>query len=213
MYRNFGVCPHCVANGSPGTVWKLNERTPSITLSDGKTFHLVLFSGPDAVPAPSGGILANRLVAQFSYVHDQLGSGAHWAAVLLTKPGNSFDGVKNQLEFVANKFTELLQGGKPLCAEYGFDGHQIWELKVYEKKLQPLWPVAVKALQTEVHAPDHDIWGIVTCDSCGEQFHLGPNRMFGAKITAEECSKQLQTLLTADHESGRLHANAYELPD
>src|SRR5215467_15174482 len=64
MFRNFTACPHCAAKGLPGQLWKIEERTPSITLSDGKSFHLILLSGPDLVPAPSGGLRANRLVGQ-----------------------------------------------------------------------------------------------------------------------------------------------------
>jgi hypothetical protein len=213
MHRNFGICPHCTAKGLPGNVWKLNETTPSITLSDGKSFHLILFSGPDSIPAPSGGIAANRLAAQFSYVDDRLGSEGHRTAVLLTRPGESFESVKDHLEKVATKLAELLEHGKPLCAEYGFDGEYLWELIAYEQKLQPLCPVAIKVGQHQVHAPDHDTWGIVTCDSCGVQFHIGPNRIHGARTTAEVSVTQLQALLAEDHRMGKPHLNGYELPD
>jgi hypothetical protein len=213
MHRSFGVCPHCTAKGLPGTVWKLNEKTPSITLSDGKSFHLILFSGPEPVRAPTGGILANRLVGQFFYVHDRMGDDAHWTAVLLTRPGESFESVKDHFERVATKLAELLERGNPLCAEYGFDGEQLWELKAYEQKLQPHCPVAIKVGQHEVHAPNHDTWGIVTCDSCGLHFHIGPNRLFGSRTTAEATARQLQAILAQDHIAGRAHLSGYELPD
>ena len=89
MFRNFTACPHCAAKGLPGQPWKIEERTPSITLSDGKSFHLILLSGPDLVPAPSGGLRANRLVGQFSYVHDNFGSEPYRVAVLLTRQGRT----------------------------------------------------------------------------------------------------------------------------
>lgn len=129
MRRNLNVCPHCTAKGLPGEVWKLQEKTPSITLSDGKSFHLILFSGPDPIPAPSGGTVANRLAAQFSYIHDDLGIEPHRFAVVLTRTGEDFESVKDQLEKAATKLAELLEHGKPLCAQYGFDGENLWELK------------------------------------------------------------------------------------
>jgi hypothetical protein len=136
MHRNFGVCPHCTAKGLPGEIWKLNEKTPSITFSDGKSFHLILFSGPDAVPAPSGGLLANRVVAQFSYIHDSLGSEAHRAAVLLTRPGESFESATVQLKSAAFKLADLLKSVGRLSFQYGFDGKQLWELRSYDELLQ-----------------------------------------------------------------------------
>ena len=86
LYRNFEVCPHTIAKGLPGRVWKLLEQTPGITVSDGNTFHLFLFSGPDPIPAPSGGIVANRLAAQFSYVHDSLGLFSRGILAVLLLP-------------------------------------------------------------------------------------------------------------------------------
>ena len=129
MHRNFGVCPHCKAKGLPGGVWKLKEETPSITLSDGKSFHLILFSGPDSIPAPSGGIAANRLAAQFFYVHDSLGTEPRPLAVFLTRPGENFEVVKTQLENAALRLAELLERGKTLSSQYSFDGEQLLELR------------------------------------------------------------------------------------
>jgi len=213
MHRNFGICPHCTAKGLPGKVWKLNEKTPSVTLSDGKSFHLILFSGPDSIPAPSGGIFGNRLAAQFSYMHDRLGTEARRIAVVLTRPGESLESVKNHLEAAADKLAELLESGKPLAAEYGFDGERLSVLNAYKSKLRPLCPVAIKVEQNEIHAPDHDTFGIVSCDSCGDEFHIGPHRFHGSRTTPQETAKQLQTLLAEDHRTGRPHSNAYELSD
>jgi hypothetical protein len=133
MHRNFVVCPHCTAKGLPGEVWKLNEKTPSITFSDGESFHLILFSGPDAVPAPSGGLLAK--VAQFSYIHDTLGTDVHRTAVLLTRPGESHESATVQLQRAALKLAELLKSGGRLAFQYGFDGKKLWEFESYEELL------------------------------------------------------------------------------
>lgn len=79
-------------------------------------------------------------------------------------------------------------------------------------KVNPLCPVAIKMGQNEVHAPDHETWGTVTCD-CGDQFLIGPSRIYGARITAEQAAKRLESVLEADHKAKRKHQNSYELPD
>jgi len=85
-----------------------------------------------------------------------------------------------------------------------------WDAR-YMTKLTPLGPVAIKLNQSEVHAPDHDTWGVVTCESCGEKFALGPNRIYGSRSTEAECVKQLEDILKTDHQHNRPHANSYEL--
>ena len=214
MFRNFTACPHCAAKGLPGQLWRIEERTPSIVLSDGKSFHLILLSGPNLVPAPGGGLRANRLVGQFSYVHDNLGTEAYRVAVLLTRPGENFQQVTAQLEKAALKLAELLEHGTPLSPEYGFDGDVLWDLSAgYRRKLRPLCPLAIKQNQHEVHAPAHDTRVEVTCDACGDKFYVGFNRIYGARTTPEASAKKLEALLAEDHRAGRPHVNAYELPD
>ncbi len=85
--------------------------------------------------------------------------------------------------------------------------------KPYEKKIEPLCPVAVKLNQTAVHAPAHDTWGTVTCDSCADRFLIGPNRVYGSRISAEECAKRLDARLAEDHKHNKAHTDSYELPD
>jgi hypothetical protein len=83
----------------------------------------------------------------------------------------------------------------------------------YSKNIETLCVVAVKLNQTNVHSPSHTTWGVVTCDICGEQFAIGPSRMQGPKISAEECAKRLEALLNEDHKKNRPHADWYEIPD
>jgi hypothetical protein len=64
-----------------------------------------------------------------------------------------------------------------------------------------------------VHAPAHDIWGTVNCDSCADKFLVGPNRVHGSRISAEECAKRLDAMLAEDHKRNKPHADSYELPD
>lgn len=80
-------------------------------------------------------------------------------------------------------------------------------------KIDPLCPVAVKMGQTAVHAPAHAAWGVVRCDGCDERFFIGPNRIHGSRISAEECARRLEAFLSEDHRRSRQHADSYEIPD
>jgi hypothetical protein len=83
----------------------------------------------------------------------------------------------------------------------------------YKTTLDSLGPVAVKDNQTEVYAPNHDNWRTVACVTCGEQFHIGWNRIYGSRITEQEAVKQLESLLAQDHRNQQPHSNSFELAD
>jgi hypothetical protein len=83
----------------------------------------------------------------------------------------------------------------------------------YSKGIETTCIVAVRLNQTNVHAPSHTMRGIVTCDICGEKFAIGPSRMRGPRISAEECARRLEVLLNEDHKQDRPHADWYEIPD
>ena len=86
-----------------------------------------------------------------------------------------------------------------------------WKRKPYKMSICPIGPVAIKLNQRDVHAPDHDTWGIVSCDSCRDRFALGPNRTYGTSATEQECVTELEKLLKQDHLNDRPHQNSYEL--
>ena len=67
--------------------------------------------------------------------------------------------------------------------------------------------------ETKVHAPAHETWGIVTCDSCGEKFFIRRNRIAGSRISAQERAKRLDALLGADHRRDGTHEDSYEISD
>ena len=81
----------------------------------------------------------------------------------------------------------------------------------YKHRLDSLNPVAVKLGQIEIHAPQHDTWGILTCDACGEKFALGPNRIYGSRTGEDACVKELDSILARDHAANQGHKNSYDL--
>jgi hypothetical protein len=85
--------------------------------------------------------------------------------------------------------------------------------KPYKTAVTCLCPVAVKLGQDEVHAPEHSDWGVVTCDTCREKFRIGPNRIYGSRLTDVQCAAKLEAILADDHKSDRAHANHYQIPD
>lgn len=80
----------------------------------------------------------------------------------------------------------------------------------YKNQIDPLCPVAIKK---EVHAPAHETWDSVTCKECGDEFIIGPNRIFSSRITAAQAAERIEELLDADHTAKEKHQNSYELPD
>lgn len=87
----------------------------------------------------------------------------------------------------------------------------------YKSEANPLCPIAIKEGQHEVHAPEHETWDRVTCPHCPakapDTFLLGPNRIYGSRITKEKATQDLFSRLADDHNHKRKHANSYELPD
>jgi hypothetical protein len=83
----------------------------------------------------------------------------------------------------------------------------------YKKALTTLNPVAVKAGQTEVHAPGHKDWGILTCDECGDKFCIGPSLIYGSRQSEEKCVESLSNKLAEDHKNNRPHQKSYEFPE
>ena len=81
----------------------------------------------------------------------------------------------------------------------------------YKSKITPLSPVAIRVGQSEVYAPEHHTWGIVTCDICDSQFAIGPNRMWDEDHKEHCFVDRLEANLKQDHSTGQVHLNSYEL--
>jgi hypothetical protein len=78
-----------------------------------------------------------------------------------------------------------------------------------KEQFHSLNPVAIRAGQKEVNAPEHETWGIVTCDQCGEKFHIGPHRIYPEQ--ADEYVKRFEEMLADEHRRGNAHKNSYDL--
>lgn len=85
--------------------------------------------------------------------------------------------------------------------------------ELFKETIRTVCPVAIKAGQREIGAPGHDLLGEVTCDSCGEKFHVAINRFIGPRRTLEDLGKQLETILAGEHLADVEHKNSYELPE
>ena len=75
MQRNVKRCDHC------GELFISLENVPFINRTDGKTFHVSLFAGPNPRPDASGSFFADQSICSFSYVHDRLGKGREYVVV------------------------------------------------------------------------------------------------------------------------------------
>jgi hypothetical protein len=85
------------------------------------------------------------------------------------------------------------------------------DAKGYEKQLHSLGPVAIRLEQRRVNAPGHADWGHVTCESCGDTFALGYNRVFGDRAAEQKCVAMFERILADEHRRGHLHRDAYQL--
>jgi hypothetical protein len=82
---------------------------------------------------------------------------------------------------------------------------------ILENALHSLNPVAIKDGQTELAAPEHDVWGAVTCKQCGETFRVGPNRLYADAAQKTRYMTKFEQMLTAEHRLGDRHLNGYDL--
>jgi len=83
----------------------------------------------------------------------------------------------------------------------------------YKTATTTLGPVAIELGQTDIHAPEHGTWGVVTCDACGRQFRIGPNWIYGSRTSERESVEQFEQVLAENHRQKQAHKNCYELSD
>ncbi len=125
MVSNFDSCPHCSAKGTAGILVRLNENTPVVRRSDGKTFHLFLFDGPAAMHGNSGGIVAGRSSATFFYASDTLDMPHGQVTVIIRTTDLDRDGVIGAVETAADLLSKILASGQRPEGAYFFDSGQL----------------------------------------------------------------------------------------
>jgi hypothetical protein len=124
-WMNFSICPHCLANGRPGTLERLNEWGPIISRSDGVNFHLVLGDRPIEYPAERAAGKSEMMSTGFWYVHEANGDSTETVVVILRRPPRGGVPLLRHLEIVADKLAEKLRKPGRLPCLYEFDGHQL----------------------------------------------------------------------------------------
>lgn len=108
MQRNSNKCAHCGK-----ALVGLTEKVPAISRSDGKTFHVVLYAGPD--------LSSGRIVCCFVYVHDQLGPDNQYVAVNIVLPSKDRRRILQAAEVAADKIATTVQIGSKLASGYILD--------------------------------------------------------------------------------------------
>jgi hypothetical protein len=115
--KNFTICPHCAAKGKERLLRPATHRTPYISRSDGKDFHLFL---EDLVVRPAGG--HNRevqeLMALFRYDLDPAGQKAESSLVMIAPAADSSERVLAQLEEAADRLAAMLEKREHLVRLY-----------------------------------------------------------------------------------------------
>ena len=105
MQRNAKECAHCGK-----TFVRLTGDTPLVNRSDGETFHVSLYAGPN--------LSSGRTICTFGYVHDRIKAETEYVNVAIPFPTKSRPRAAKELEEVADKVADLVQTGKKLASSY-----------------------------------------------------------------------------------------------
>ena len=119
MQRNSNKCAHCGE-----TFARVTERIPVINRSDGESFHVALFSGPDRRAGTSGRLYAGQVNCGFVYVHNRTRPQIHFVVVVIMQAKQQEKEALEQVEDVTDKIASLLLAGKKLGAVYTSDDGQ-----------------------------------------------------------------------------------------
>src|SRR5258708_7403599 len=124
-WMNFSFCPHCVANGRPCMLERLNEWGPMISRSDGKSFHLVLGDRPIEYPHEKNAGRSDMKSVGFWYVHEANGNSTETVVVILRRPPRGGVFLLRHLELVADQLYETLgqTSRRPRGYEMDWEGH------------------------------------------------------------------------------------------
>ena len=95
--------------------------TPLISRSDGRSFHLYLFSGPDPWHAKSGGIVAGRAASTYFYASDKLSANHDSLTVIFRTVDLDSVSVENAMRDAADQMASILSRGEALEPDLYYD--------------------------------------------------------------------------------------------
>ena len=115
MFRNFLTCPHCAAKAKKKSVKPATaHRSPLVSRSDAKTFHVFL---EESFVRPSSSLGGSEIVALFRYDLDSARVNGESTLVLIPlASGESAD--VSQLEKAADELAKILSSGRSLPRQY-----------------------------------------------------------------------------------------------
>jgi len=113
---------------------RVGTRTPLITRSDGMTFHLYLYSGPDTWYGKSGGIIAGRTASTYFYASDPLSIERAPVTVIFRTTGLNGRGVEEAMRDAADQMAATLSAGKNLATALYYDGG---DLSLFDPAVRP----------------------------------------------------------------------------
>ena len=123
-WKNFNICPHCLANRRRGEVERQSEWGPMISRSDGVNFHLVLGDRPIAYPSEP-----EMMSAGFWYIHEGNHGSTETVVVILRRPPRGVGvALLRDLETVADKLYEKLCTLSRLPSLYEFNGQHLHQI-------------------------------------------------------------------------------------
>jgi hypothetical protein len=115
MEINFVFCPHCAAKGKPRGLRAATQRTPHVSRSDGRTFHLYL---EESYVSRASGATREEVAALFRYDFDSVGQKSESTLVTIRPAAASGELVLRQLESCADRLAATLEKGAQLQKTY-----------------------------------------------------------------------------------------------
>jgi len=106
MESNFIVCPHCAANGKHRELRPATRRTPQVSRSDGRSFHLFL---EESIISRPTGATDPEISALFRYDLDPAGERSESTLVTIGPGGATGELALTQLEQSADRLAAILE--------------------------------------------------------------------------------------------------------
>jgi hypothetical protein len=112
MYKNFTACPHCAAKGRKRLVQPATaHRSPLVSRSDAKTFHLFL---EESYVRPNSSHTGSEVVALFRFDLDPAGAKGESSLLVLPITSSAAGGGISEIEKAADDLAGTLARGKSL---------------------------------------------------------------------------------------------------